>query len=253
MDILIPLPAEIVALLVCVAFVAGFVDSIAGGGGLLTIPAFLLVGLTPTQALATNKVQAVFGSGSATFAFARAKMIDWKQARIGFICSALGAAAGAYLIQKVNPDFLRDIIPFLLVALALYFALSPKLSDEPRRHLISAKQHGIGAGSVIGFYDGIFGPGTGSFFAISFVTLLGYGIRKATAHTKLFNFASNFGSLIVFLLTGKALIALGLLMGAGQICGATLGARSAIKHGAKIIRPLLVVMSTAMALRLFLG
>jgi uncharacterized membrane protein YfcA len=245
-------PAEILALLVGIAFIAGFIDSIAGGGGLLTIPALLLAGLNPAQAIATNKVQAVFGSGSATFAFARAKMIDWKEARTGFFCSAIAAALGAYLISQVNPDFLRSIIPFMLIALALYFAFAPNLSDEPRRHLVSAKQHGLGAGSAIGFYDGIFGPGTGSFFAVSFVTLLGYGIKKATAHTKLFNFASNLGSLAVFLFMGKALIFLGLLMALGQICGATLGARSAIKHGAKLIRPLLVVMCCAMALKLLL-
>jgi uncharacterized membrane protein YfcA len=246
------LPAEVLALLACIGFIAGFVDSIAGGGGLLTIPALLLAGLNPAQALATNKVQSVFGSGSATFAFARAKMINWKEAKIGFFCSLFASALGTYAVLHIKPDFLRSIIPFVLVALALYFAFSPSLSDEPRRHLISVKQHGLFAGSSIGFYDGIFGPGTGSFFAVSFVTLLGYGIKKATAHTKLFNLASNLGSLAVFLFTGKALIMAGLLMAVGQVCGATLGARSAIKHGAKLIRPLLVVMCCAMAFRLLL-
>jgi uncharacterized membrane protein YfcA len=246
-------PAEVLALLVCTAFIAGFVDSIAGGGGLLTIPALMLAGLPPTIAIATNKVQAVFGSGSATFAFGRAKMINWKEARIGFFCALAGSALGAYAIQLIDTDFLRNAIPFLLIALALYFALAPKLSDEPRRHLVSSTQHGIFAGGGIGFYEGLFGPGTGSFLAISYVTLLGYGLKKATAHSKLLNFAGNFSSLVVFLITGKALILLGLLMALGQICGATLGARSAIKHGAKLIRPLLVIMCCAMALKLLLS
>jgi uncharacterized membrane protein YfcA len=246
-------PAEILALLVCTAFIAGFIDSIAGGGGLLTIPSFLLAGLNPAQAIATNKVQAVFGSGSATYAFARVRMINWKEARIGFFCSLGASALGAYVLSHINPDFLRSVIPFLLIALALYFAFAPNLNDEPRRHLISAKQHGLSAGSLIGFYDGIFGPGTGSFFAMSFVTLLGYGIKKATAHTKLLNFASNLGSLAVFLYMGKAMILLGLIMAVGQFCGATLGAHAAIRHGAKLIRPLLVIMCCAMAVKLLLS
>ena len=247
------LTPETIALLVLAAFVAGFIDAIAGGGGLITIPAFLLAGLNPAQALATNKLQAVFGSGSATVQFARAKMINWREAWPGFLCAFVAAACGALLITHISADFLRTIIPYVLVALALYFALAPKLTDETRHHIITPHQHGVAAGSVIGFYDGLFGPGTGSFFVMSLITLVGYGVRKATAHTKLFNFGSNLGSLIVFLFAGKTLIALGLMMALGQVCGGTLGSRTAIKHGAKIIRPLLVVVCSALALRLIFG
>ncbi len=247
------LTPSLIALLVLAAFVAGFVDAIAGGGGLITIPAFLLAGLNPAQALATNKLQAVFGSGSATLQFARVKMINWREAWPGFCCAFGAAACGALLVTHISAEFLRHVIPYVLVALALYFALAPKMSDETRHHIITPHQHGVGAGTVIGFYDGLFGPGTGSFFVVSLITLVGYGVRKATAHTKLFNFGSNLGSLVVFLFAGKTLIALGLMMVAGQVCGATLGSRSAIKHGAKIIRPLLVVVCAALALRLILS
>lgn len=245
-------PPEILALLVCAAFIGGFIDSIAGGGGLITLPVLLLAGLPPATAIATNKVQAVFGSGSATYHFARAGMIEWRKARVGVFCVACGAMAGAYALQYIDAKFLSDLIPILLIAVALYFAFAPNLSDEPRHHRMSPATHGVVVGSSLGLYEGFFGPGFGSFMAMSYVALLGYGIRKATAHTKLLNFVSNAGSLFVFLLAGQALIKLGLIMAVGQFLGATLGAHVAIKHGVKVIRPLLVVMCCAMALKLLL-
>lgn len=253
MENLFNLPLEILALLVCAAFIAGFIDSIAGGGGLITVPALLLAGLPPATAIATNKVQAVFGSGSATYHFARAKMIDWRDARTGFYGALLGSGSGAFVIQFIDAGFLNDLMPVLLILVAFYFAFAPNLNDEPRKQLMSANYHGATVGTGIGFYDGIFGPGTGSFLAASYVTLLGYGIRKATAHAKLLNFASNAGSLVVFLFGGKIMIALGLLMACGQFLGATLGARTAIKHGGRVIRPLLVIMCCAMAVKLLLS
>lgn len=233
--------------------VAGFIDAIAGGGGLITVPALMLAGLPPAAAIATNKVQSVFGSGSATLAFARAGMIEWRKARVGIICVAISAMAGAYALQFFSAEFLSDFIPILLIAVALYFAFAPNLSDEPRRHLISVPVHGVLIGTGLGLYEGFFGPGFGSLLAMSYVALLGYGVKKATAQTKLLNFVANASSLVVFLIMGQALVKLGLIMAIGQFCGATLGAQVAIKHGAKIIRPLLVIMCCAMALKLLLS
>lgn len=249
----LPFSPDIIVLLIGTAAVAGFIDAIAGGGGLITVPALMLAGLPPATAIATNKVQSVFGSGSATLAFARAGMIEWRQTYVGIICVSIGAMAGATVLQYVSADFLRDFIPVLLIAVALYFALAPKLTDESRHHLMSHTTHNLLIGSSLGFYEGFFGPGFGSFLVVSYVVLRGCGIRKATAHTKLLNFVANASSLFIYLLAGQAMVKLGLIMAIGQLCGATLGAHVAIRHGSKVIRPLLVTMCCAMAAKLLLS
>lgn len=252
-ETLFPLAPDILILLIAAAFVAGFIDAIAGGGGLITVPALLLAGLSPAAAIATNKVQSVFGSGSATLAFARAGMIEWHKMWVGIVCVAAGAMTGAYALQFIDAEHLRDFIPILLIGVALYFMFAPNLSDEPHHHVMSSTLHGLLIGSALGFYEGFFGPGFGSLLAMSYVALLGYGVRKATAHTKLLNFVGNASSLLIYIINDQALIKLGLIMAIGQLCGATLGARMAIKHGARLIKPLLVVMCCAMALKLLMS
>jgi uncharacterized membrane protein YfcA len=242
----------LIALLGVVGVVAGFVDAIAGGGGLLTVPALLLAGLDPVSALATNKLQSTFGSGSAVHAFARLGMISfrtsWEMVGVTFLGSCLGVAA----IRIAPLSLLSVILPVLLIVMAVYFALSPKLSDADARARIGPRAFAGSVALAIGFYDGIFGPGTGSFFMLGFVLLLGYGVVRATAHTKLLNFTSNIAALILFGLSGKIVWPLGLAMGAGQVLGAQLGSRLAIRHGTRLVRPLLVVVCCAMALRLLL-
>lgn len=152
--------------------------------------------------------------------------------------------------HAVPVEVLRVIVPFVLIGIAAFFALKPGLSDVVRAERLAPGLFGLTVVPLIGAYDGFFGPGTGSFFLMAFVLLAGFGLLKATAHTKLLNFASNAGSLAVFATTGATWWAIGLAMGVAQVVGAALGARLAVRVGARVIRPLLVITSTAMALRL---
>ena len=241
---------EIAALLICVAFVAGFVDAIAGGGGLITVPVLLLAGLSPAQALATNKLQGCFGSGTAALTYARAGHVNLRE-QGGMAAVAVAASAlGAVIALAVPADVLRAVMPVILIAVALYFALKPGLGDAPRVPRLAPVVFGATLVPVVALYDGFLGPGAGSFYMVGFVLLAGKGMLQATAHTKFLNFASNFGSLIVFAFGGHILWALGLAMAAAQVGGAALGARLAIKVGAGLIRPLLVVVCLALASRL---
>jgi uncharacterized membrane protein YfcA len=241
---------DLALMLICAAFAAGFVDSIAGGGGLITLPALLLAGATPLQALSTNKVQGVFGAATAAFAYSRSGHVQLRsQWRAGLIALAAGAA-GAGLVTVVPTESLRLVLPFVLIAIAVFFALKKGLDDTDRHQRITPAVYMAMVVPLIGFYDGLIGPGTGAFFMIGFVTLAGYGVLKATAHTKLLNFASNFGGLVVFAVSGAPWWATGLAMGVAQIAGARLGARLAVRVGARIIKPLLVTTSSLLALRL---
>lgn len=237
-------------LLILAAFLAGFVDSIAGGGGLISVPALLLAGASPLEALATNKLQGTFGAATATATYARAGHVRLRD-QVGMAAiSAIGGAAGALVAHLMPVAFLRIVMPVILVAVALFFAFKPGLSDNDRVERIRPGIFAVTAVPLIAAYDGFFGPGTGSFFMLAFVMLAGFGVLKATAHTKLLNFASNIGSLAVFIPSGAMWWAVGLAMAAAQVAGASLGARLAMRVGARLIKPLLVVTSTGMAGRL---
>jgi uncharacterized protein len=214
------------------------------------VPALLLAGATPIETLGTNKLQSVFGSGAATFTYARAGHVNLKQQLPMGLMSLVASMAGAFCATLLPQDVFRQILPFVLVAIALYFVLKPDVSDLDTVERMRPAVFAVTLVPVIGFYDGIFGPGTGSFFMLGFVTLAGFGLLKATAHTKFLNFASNLGSLIVFGLMGVVLWKTALAMGVGQFFGARLGAKFAMKNGAKIIKPLLVFVCIALAARL---
>ncbi|MEM5474177.1 TSUP family transporter [Hoeflea sp. AS60] len=237
-------------LLLGAAFMAGFVDSIAGGGGLIAVPALLLAGFTPVEALGTNKLQGLFGSGSATVAYARKGHVDLKAQLPSAVLAAAGSALGAMLATIIPGDIFRAFLPFLLVAIALYFAFKPNMNDIDRARRISPFLFGLMIVPMIGFYDGVFGPGAGSFYMLAFVALAGFGLLKATAHTKLLNFASNLGGFAVFAFAGVIYWKVGLMMGAAQFAGAQLGSRLAMKNGARIIKPLLVITCCALAAKL---
>lgn len=247
---MIDLSLDLILLLAAAGFAAGFVDSIAGGGGLITLPALMLAGIPPAQALATNKVQGVFGAATAAISYAARGLVDLRsQGKSALIAGAAGAV-GAALVSHLPTDQLRLILPVILIAIAAFFAFKPGLDDLDRVQRIAPAAFAVTAVPLIGFYDGLLGPGAGSFYMIAFVTLAGYGVLKATAHTKLLNFASNLGALLAFVLVGQPLWLLGIVMGAAQVAGAMLGARLASRIGARLIKPLLVVTSTALALRL---
>lgn len=232
------------------AIVAGFIDSMAGGGGLITIPALMAAGVPPTMALATNKLQACFGSFSSASYFWRQGMVSIRTLLPAIVLTFMGSVAGTLCVQLIDPSHLAVMLPFLLVGFALYFLFSPRVSDEDSHRRLSPSLFALFVGTGVGFYDGFFGPGTGSFFAIAFVALAGHGIAKATAHAKVLNFTANVASLIFFLIGGKVLITAGLSMAVGQIIGARLGSRMVVKQGVKLIKPLLVTMSLLMCTRL---
>ena len=241
---------SLIAALVAAAAAAGFVDAIAGGGGLITVPVLMLAGLSPEQALATNKVQGSFGADTAAFSYGRSGLVDLRRQVPTAALAFAAGGAGAALVTALPTDLLRVALPVLLIGIALFFALKPGLNDLDRTARLRPALFALTAVPLIGFYDGLIGPGAGAFYMLAFVTLGGFGILKATAHTKLLNFASNIGGLTVFALTGHPLWIAGLAMGAGQILGAALGSRLAMRVGARVIKPLLVVTSTALALRL---
>ena len=241
---------DILLLLMLAAFLAGFIDSIAGGGGLITVPALLIAGFGPVEALGTNKLQGLFGAGSAAIAYAAKGHVDLRAQLPTAALACAGGGVGALLATVLPGDLLRIVMPFMLVAIAIYFAFKPNMDDIDRARRLSPFLFALVVVPLIGLYDGVFGPGTGSFFMLAFVALAGYGVLKATAHTKLLNFASNIGGFAVFAVAGVVALKVGLLMGLAQFAGARLGATLAMRSGAKLIKPLLVVTCVALAIRL---
>lgn len=241
---------ELIALLIGVAAIAGFIDAMAGGGGLVTLPALLMAGITPAQALATNKLQSSFGSFSASWYFVRSGAVQLKSMWLAITCTFIGAAMGAVAVQYVEPDLLMSLIPILLIAISMYFLLmSPhNKSDSPPK--ISEAAFAFFVGGGIGFYDGFLGPGTGSIFAVCFMVLARCSLVTATARTKVLNFTSNIAALLFFTLAGLPIWELGLMMAVGGFIGARIGAKVVINHGQKWIRPLVIIMSISMAIKL---
>lgn len=237
-------------ILIGVAFLAGFVDAIAGGGGLLCVPALLLCGASPLQALATNKLQGTVGSGTALVTFALAGQIK-PRGHLGMALVSLAFGAGGSLVAGAMPaGLLRFIMPPVLIAIALFFAFKPGLDDQSRKARMSNTAFGALIVPLIAGYDGFFGPGTGSFFMMALVMLTGLGVLQATAQTKMLNFASNLGAALVFAFSGATWWWVGGAMALAQLAGSTLGARLAVRVGARLIKPLLVLTSSGMALRL---
>lgn len=247
------LTLQIAAILFMVALMAGFIDSIAGGGGLLTIPALMWAGLPPAAALGTNKLQACGGSFFASLYFVRKGLVNLKQIRLALACAFIGSALGTILVQQIDAHILELVLPFLILAIGCYFLFSKKISEDDKHQVLTPTVFAFTAALSVGFYDGFFGPGTGSFFALAFVTLAGFGLAKATAHAKLLNFSTNIASLVFFTLGGQVVWLLGLVMLLGQAIGATLGSRLVVTKGTKIIKPLVVTMSLAMSIKLLLA
>ncbi len=244
------LALDTLAILFAVGLLSGWVDSIAGGGGLIALPALLSVGLSPAQALATNKLQGSFGTFAATANFVRKGHLNLIEIFPMIVLTFLGSAAGTLLIQRLDASLLLTIIPFLLLAVGIYFLLQPKIGEDDQKQRLGLWGFSFACGFTIGFYDGFFGPGTGSFFAVAFITLMGFNLLKATAHTKALNFTSNIASLIFFIMGGQVIWIVGLVMAMGQMIGGFIGSHMTMKHGVKIIRPLLVIVSLGMTAKI---
>ena len=233
------------------AFFGGFVDAIAGGGGMITLPAILSIGIPPHMALATNKLQSTFGSFTAALNFSLKGLVDFKEIFIGIIWTLIGTIFGTYLVLLIDAKFLNYIIPFLLLILLIYTIFSPNLGNSQTKAKMKQKAFYIIFGFILGFYDGFFGPGTGSFWTLALVGILGLYMKKAVAHTKVLNFTSNIISLIVFIIGSQILWLIGLTMALGQILGGLAGSNMVIKKDVKFVRKILIFVVFITILKLF--
>lgn len=236
-----------------VGMLAGFVDAIAGGGGMIALPALLSAGLPPVAALATNKLQSVIGTGMAAVTYWRRGFINLRALVPAIAATYAGSFAGALIVKQIDTSLLNVAVPVALICIALYFLFAPNLSDADRAARLPFARFVPLLGFGIGFYDGIFGPGTGSFLTIGFVMLFGLGLTRASGNTKVLNVTSNLAALTIFISAGDVIWPAALAMAAGQLVGGYLGARIGIRFGARIIRPLVVVVSIALALRILLA
>lgn len=247
------LTTQLISILFFVALMAGFIDAMAGGGGLLTIPALLLTGMNPVAVLATNKLQACAGSFSASVTMIKKGLIHPKMMKIALLFAFVGSVVGAILVQLSPPEFLQKALPFVIGAVGIYTLFSPNLGKLETTPKMSQKLYERTIAPLIGLYDGYFGPGTGTFFSLSQVVLRGRDLVQATARAKLLNFATNIASLIFFILGGQVVWVVGLVMMAGQLVGAYLGSHMVVKGGAKFIRPVIVVVCFCMVAKLVWG
>ncbi len=237
------------AALFLVALVAGLIDAIAGGGGLLTLPALLTAGVPVTTAFGTNKSASSFGTGAALLRFWRAGLVDVRAARLLFPLGLLGSFAGAWTVTLVEPSKLKPLVLVLLLAAALVVTFV-----RPAETKTGAASHAVAKGAalaaLVGAYDGFFGPGTGTFLIIGFMVLLHQPAREATANAKVVNFASNLAAMALFVSKGLVLWQVALPMAAGQLLGGVLGAQLAIKRGDALVRRLVLVVVFALVAKL---
>ena len=236
---------EILAFLFLIGVLAGFLDTLVGGGGLLAVPALLLSGIPPIYVLGTNKFQGSMGTGIATFLLFRKKKLDLQSVKNLMIASFIGSVIGGIIVQFVDTEILSFVIPIVLVIIAIYFIVSPKprvISSSSN----SDKRFELYAVPGVGFYDGMFGPGAGSFFVMTGVMLKKLEIIQATILAKPLNFASNIAGLIVFFIFGHIAFIVGLVMMLGQFIGSFVGTHYLLKANPKVIRILIVISSLAM-------
>jgi uncharacterized membrane protein YfcA len=245
---------EVIIFLVLASGFAGFVDSIAGGGGLIQLPSLLISmpNTAPSLLLGTNKLPSFLGTLGATASYLRKVKPDFKLAFVMAVPAFIGSGLGASVATKIPKEAFKPIILFMLIVVALYTWRKKELGLVENYRFARRHQVGMGAlaGLVIGFYDGIFGPGTGSFLMLILVALLGFAFLQASVTAKIVNLATNLGAILVFGLNGKILWVLGLTMAIGNVMGGFLGARWALKGGSALIRKVFLVVTTLLILRL---
>ena len=239
---------EMLVFLFAIGGLAGFLNTLGGCGGLLTIPALLMSGISPIFALGTHKLQTTVGVGSATLLLLKKKKFDWREIRPIVITAFLGALVGAFIVQYIDTDTLSIIVPIVLVITGVYFLVAPKLRKFKTSRVLSYRDVVVPA---IGFYDGMFGPGTGSFFVMATTVYKRLGLITASIIAKPLNFSTNIASVIVFVSYGHIVWELALLMMISQIIGSILGAHYLIKANPAVIRVLIVVVSFAMMIKYF--
>ena len=235
------------------AFAAGFIDAVVGGGGLIQLPALLInLPQTPLPTIfGTNKIAALAGTSMSAVQYARKIKFNLRLLLVISACAALASFVGARTVSYVNPNYLKPVILVILIGIAIYTFLKKDLGTFPTKNLSLVKKMVYGAliGLVVGFYDGFFGPGTGSFFVLGFVVILGFEFIEASAYSKVVNCVTNFAALVVFLRQGNFLLELALLMAVFNISGSLLGARLALQKGNRFVRVIFLLIVLLMILR----
>jgi uncharacterized membrane protein YfcA len=241
-----------VGLLILAGFCAGLIDSIAGGGGLISVPALLAAGVPPHFALGTNKIQSCLGTAFSTGRYLRHGHVHLRLALVAAAMALAGSNLGALTALALPPERLSAILPPLILAVAAVTFLKREFgaadtfrAAQPRHYLLAAV-----TGLAIGFYDGFFGPGTGTFLAFAFVFLFGFDLRRANGNAKVVNLASNFAAVLTFGLSGKVYWGTALAMGVANTVGSWTGAGFAIRGGARVIKPVFGLVLGLLLLRI---
>lgn len=226
------------------SFAAGFIDSIAGGGGLISLPAYISIGVPPHYALGTNKLSSTCGTSFATFRFFRHGSIDPRVALFSAVGALIGSPLGARLALIVDEGIIKILLIVLLPVVAFFVLFKKNFGIEDSSARLSGIRIAVLSAAIgfgIGMYDGFFGPGTGTFLILAFTGLLGLSLVRASGNAKVVNLSSNVGALVTFLLSGRVFIVLGLIAAVFNVAGNWIGSGLAIKRGAKVIRPVFVV------------
>lgn len=239
----------------CIAgFLAAFVDSIAGGGGLISVPAFLMAGIPPHLTLGTNKFCATSGSLTSSLKFAKSKKVNFNLIKYLIPFTLLGSVLGVIVVGFIPSNFLQGIVFVMVLFIGIYTIFSKSLGMEDKHIELTKKSilYGMIFAFCLGFYDGFFGPGTGSFLIFGFIKIFGYDFTKATGNAKFLNFISNISALIMFAIKGQILYAYAIPIAVFMIIGAKLGTKLAIENGAKFIKPIFIVMSLGVGIKLLI-
>ena len=239
-------------LLIIVGFTAGWVDSIAGGGGLLSLPTLLLIGVPTHVALGTNKLQSICGTTAATIQYGRNQCLDLRFLVKGIPLALFGSIVGTLSVLKVNPTILRGILIPVFLGIGIYLVIKGDSNalDQPEKRTPRRKSIMYLLIIVLAFYDGFFGPGTGVFFFVTMTGIMGYHSLTATGNTKLLNWSTNAAALSIFALNDQLDLKLGLLMGAANATGGWVGSSMAVKRGQAFIRIIVVIVVVALSIKL---
>lgn len=240
-------------LFLCIAgFIAAAVDSIAGGGGMISLPAVIAAGVPPHLALGTNKFASTFASFTSSIQFARSDKINFNLMKYQIVCTILGSALGVKSVLSIDESILQAIIVALIFMVAIYTSFKMDFGEVNRFKGLTKKNIllGMGFALVLGFYDGFFGPGTGTFLIFSFISVFGFDFIVAAGNAKLLNFVSNIVSIILYAINGKVLYLAGIPMAISMILGAWVGTHIAIKNGAKVIKPIFITIALLLMVKL---
>ena len=245
---------EVIITLIFIAFFAGAIDAAVGGGGLIQIPA--LMGALPHTSTATifgtNKLASICGTASAAFSYLRQVKLEWKLLAVVAITACMSSFGGAACVSMIPQEVLKPFVLFMLIVIAIYTLIKKQFGQHHVQQQLTTKMlilAGIG-GLTIGFYDGIFGPGTGSFFIFFFIKYLKFDFLHASALSKIGNFMTNFAALSFFVPTGHILLSLGLMMAVANVCGSLVGVKMALKYGSGFIRILFLILVSILICRL---